>query len=126
MMLKHIAALATAIALTHLVSAGSSLKAQPKPLTYAVIDISELSDVDAYIKAVSAVEPKASTDAGGRFIIRSAKAIALDGSAPNRFVVIAFDSEEKAKAWYASVKDVNAVRMKVSKSRAFLIDGMAN
>jgi uncharacterized protein (DUF1330 family) len=109
------------------VAAIGALKAQPKAPIYAVIDISEISDVDAYIKAVSAAEPKASQDAGGRFVIRASKTTALDGgNAPNRFVVIAFDTEEKAKTWYASVKDVNAVRMKVAKSRAFLVEGLAN
>ena len=86
-------------------------------------------DVDGYIKAVSAAEPNATTSAGGRFIIRSNKPVALDGAAPpNRFVVIAFDSEEKAKAWHGSqaIKEVNAVRMKATKSRAFVVEGVAN
>jgi uncharacterized protein (DUF1330 family) len=106
----------------------TGLKAQAKPPVYVIIDISEMLDVDAYVKAVSAAEPKATTSAGGRFIIRTAKAIALDGPAPNRFVAIAFDSEEKAKAWYDSpaIKDVNAVRLKAAKSRAFIVEGLAN
>ena len=113
-------------AITVCATAITGLHAQSKPPVYAIIDISEISDVDAYVKAVSAAEPKASNAAGGRFVIRSNKATALDGGAPNRFVVIAFESEEKAKAWYAAVKNVNDVRMKVAKSRAFLVEGLAN
>ena len=106
----------------------TGLKAQAKPPAYVIIDVSEMMDADAYVKAVSAAEPKATTSAGGRFIIRTAKAIALDGPAPNRFVAIAFDSEEKAKAWYDSpaIKEVNAVRLKAAKSRAFIVEGLAN
>lgn len=104
----------------------TGLNAQARPPVYAIIDISEMSDVDAYVKAVAAAEPKATTSAGGRFIIRTTKAIALDGPAPNRFVAIAFDSEEKAKAWYdaPATKEVNAVRLKTAKSRAFIVEAL--
>ena len=103
-------------------------RAQPKPPAYVIIDISETKNADAYIKAVSAVEPNATISAGGHFIVRTNAPIALDGDPPNRFVVIAFDSGEKAKAWYnlQAIKDVNAVRMKVTKSRAFMVDGLTN
>lgn len=105
------------------------LHAQAKPPVYVIIDISETLDAEAYLKAVSAAEPNATKSAGGRFIIRTAKPVALDGAAPpNRFVVIAFDTEEKAKAWHNSqaIKEVNAVRMKTTKSRAFMVEGLAD
>ncbi len=77
----------------------STLNAQSKTPVYAVIDISEVLDADAFVKALSAAEPKATQSAGGRFIVRTNKAIALDGGAPpKRFVVIAFDNEEQAKS----------------------------
>jgi len=103
------------------------LYAQTKAPAYVVIDISETMDVDAYVKAVSAAEPKATQSAGGRFIVRTNAPIALDGAPPNRFVVIAFDDFEKAKAWYSSpaIKEVNTTRLKVTQSRAFLVEGLA-
>lgn len=108
-------------------TAWTGVKAQTKAPVYVVIDISETVDADAYVKAVSAAEPKATQAAGGRFVIRSNKAVALDGgAAPNRFVVIAFDSEEQARAWRASVSEVNAVRLKATNSRSFLVEGLAN
>src|SRR5437588_8533784 len=87
----------------------TGLRAQVTGPFYVVIDISEVMDVDAYIKAVSAAEPKATTSAGGKFIIRTSKPTALDGIAPNRFVLIKFDTQEKASAWYNSpaIKEVN-------------------
>jgi uncharacterized protein (DUF1330 family) len=106
----------------------SGLHAQAKPAGYVIIDISETMDAAAYIKAVSAAEPNATTSAGGRFIIRTNAPVALDGDPPNRFVVIAFESVAKAKAWAntPAIKEVNAVRMKTTKSRAFVVEGLAN
>jgi uncharacterized protein (DUF1330 family) len=103
------------------------LHAQVKPPAYVIIDISETLDADAYVKAVSAVEPNATISAGGRFIIRNNAPVALDGAAPSRFVVIAFDTDEKAKAWYNSqaIREVNATRMKTTKSRAFVVEGLS-
>jgi uncharacterized protein (DUF1330 family) len=108
--------------------ANGALRAQTKPLAYVVIDISETKDAEAYIKAVSAAEPNATTSAGGRFLVRTNRPVALDGTPPNRFVIIAFDTDEKAKAWYGSqaIKEVNAVRLKTTTSRAFMVEGLTN
>jgi uncharacterized protein (DUF1330 family) len=104
------------------------LRAQTKPLAYVIIDVSETKDAAAYIKAVSAAEPNATTSVGGRFLVRTNQPVALDGSPPNRFVIIEFDSDEKAKAWYGSqaIKAVNAVRLKTTTSRAFMVEGLTN
>jgi len=101
--------------------------AQGKTPAYVVIDISETMDPEAYIKAVSAAEPNAAQSAGGRFTVRTNTAVALDGAPPNRFTIVAFEDAEKAKAWYGSpaIKEVNATRLKVTKSRAFLVEGLA-
>ena len=42
--------------------------------------------------------------------------------------MIAFDSEEQARAWHGSqaIRDVNAVRASTTKSRAFIVEGLAN
>jgi uncharacterized protein (DUF1330 family) len=104
------------------------IQAQGRPQAYVVIDISETKDSNAYIKAVSAAEPSATESAGGRFLIRTNAPTALDGEAPNRFVVISFDSAEKAKSWYNSqaIKDLNDVRMSVTTSRSFMVEGLKN
>jgi uncharacterized protein (DUF1330 family) len=48
----------------------------------------------------------------GEFVIRTEKITALDGASPKRFIVIAFDSAEKAKAWNDSAAqgEVNDIR----------------
>jgi uncharacterized protein (DUF1330 family) len=42
-----------------------------------------------------------------------------------RFVVIAFDNVEKAKAWNATpqVTEINAIGAKAAKSRSFVVEG---
>jgi uncharacterized protein (DUF1330 family) len=78
----------------------TNVKAQISSPFYVVIEIDEMRDADAFAKAVSAAGPDATLYSGGRLIIRSAKPIALDGAAPpSRLIVVAFDTEEKAKAW---------------------------
>jgi uncharacterized protein (DUF1330 family) len=51
------------------------------------------------------------------------KISALDGTPPKRFVIIGFESVDKAKAWDASAaqKEVNDIRMKNTKSRSFIV-----
>jgi uncharacterized protein (DUF1330 family) len=58
--------------------------------------------------------------------VRTENIIATDGTPPKRFVIIAFDSLAKAKAWEASEaqKEVDAIRMKNSTSRQFFVEGM--
>ena len=103
----------------------NGLNAQGKPPgAYAVVDISEIADQ----KTFDQIPPKAgpANEAfGGKYVIRTNNLTSLDGTAPKRFVVIAFDSAEKAKAWDNSPaqKEINDLRKKSTKSRVFIADG---
>jgi uncharacterized protein (DUF1330 family) len=100
------------------------LKAQDKaPGAYAVIDISEISNPDLFKTLLSKAEAPV-TAFGGKFVVRTEKITAIDGTAPKRFVVIGFDSMEKAKAWSASPaqKEIDDMRLKSAKARAFIVD----
>jgi uncharacterized protein (DUF1330 family) len=101
------------------------LHAQIKPGAYVVVDISEMTDPDTF-KTLLPKAPAAAAAFAGQFIARTDKAIALDGTPPQRFVVIGFESVEKAKAFDASAaeQEVNAIRMKSTKSRSFIVEGM--
>jgi uncharacterized protein (DUF1330 family) len=119
-----------AIALVAGVAAGGAvmqgLHAQAKPPVYVVVDIFDVTDPEGF-KAIPALAgPETLTPFGGRYIIRTDKVTALDGTPPKRFVVIAFDSAEKAQAWKASEssKKVDLIRDKTTKSSQFLVDGM--
>ena len=65
---------------------------------------------------------------GGRYITCTDKITALDGTPPKRFIVIAFDSTEKAQAFNnsAAQKEINDARYKFTKSRSFIVEGMSN
>jgi uncharacterized protein (DUF1330 family) len=104
-----------------------ALHAQAKPPAIVVVDISEITDPEGF-KAVTQ-RPTASTATvmqGGRYITRTDKITALDGTPPSRFITIAFDSAEKAQAWYNSPdqKKINEIRGKTTKSRVFIVEGM--
>ena len=65
---------------------------------------------------------------GGRFNVRAGKIAPLEGEAPKgRSVVIAFESMEKAQAWYDSpaYQEIKPIRHKAAKSRTFLVEGTA-
>jgi len=63
----------------------------------------------------------------GRYIIRGGKTLSLEGDAPKRFVVIAFDSMEKAKAWEDSpaYEAIKPIRHSSAKSRVFIAEGVS-
>jgi uncharacterized protein (DUF1330 family) len=107
----------------------TSLKAEVKPPVYVVIDISEMPDAAAFAKAAAAASPEELAKVGGRYIIRSTNPVALDGSPPpSRFAVLTFDNEQQVTAWrnLASTRQVTDTRLKVTKSRSFMVGGLPN
>jgi uncharacterized protein (DUF1330 family) len=110
-------------------AAVNGLNAQTKaPGAYAVIDISEITDSETFTKQLLPKATPPVTAFGGQFIVRTENTVAINGTPPKRFVVIAFDSMEKAKAWETSPaqKEIDAIRAKSTKSRAFIADGTVN
>ena len=105
------------------------LHAQAKPPTYVVVDIAAVTDPEGF-KAVPTspgASPARVTALGGRYIIRSEAFTAIDGTPPKRFVLVAFDTREKAQAWADAqdVKETNAMRSKTTNSRAFIVEGLS-
>jgi uncharacterized protein (DUF1330 family) len=119
-----------AIALIAGVGAGGAimqgLHAQAKPPVYVVVDIFDVTDPEGFKAIPPLAGPETLSAFGGKYVIRTDKVTALDGTPPKRFVVIAFDSVEKAQAWKASEssKKVDVIRDKTTKSVQFLVDGM--
>jgi uncharacterized protein (DUF1330 family) len=101
----------------------SALHAQGSKPGYAVVDISEVTDPEAFkgITTSPTTTPTGMAALGGRYIMRTENITAP----PKRFVVIQFDSVEKAKAWNATpqLAEINAVRAKATKSRSFVVEG---
>jgi uncharacterized protein (DUF1330 family) len=102
------------------------LHAQAKPPTYAVIAVRKMNDAETF-KPVIAKGPAAAEAAGGRLVVRTDQITSLDGAPPVRFVLIAFDSAEKAQAWHnsAAQKELDALRFKSTDSLSFLVNGLS-
>jgi uncharacterized protein (DUF1330 family) len=99
------------------------LYAQTKsPGAYVIVDISQISNPDGF-KQLFPKAPPAVAAFDGHFLTRTEKITALDGTPPKRFVIIGFESVDKAKAWDASAaqKEVNDIRMKNTNSRSFIV-----
>ena len=63
----------------------------------------------------------------GQYIIRNGKTNSIEGDAPKRFVVIEFESMEKAQAWEDSpaYEAIKPIRHSSAKSRVFIAEGVA-
>jgi uncharacterized protein (DUF1330 family) len=62
------------------------------------------------------------------FLVGGNKKIqALDGEPPKGFVVIAFESSEKAREWYDSpaYQAIKPIRLSSTKGRMFIVEGVA-
>jgi uncharacterized protein (DUF1330 family) len=96
------------------------------PAAYAVIDISAVTNPDVFKTLLPKAGP-AMAAFGGKYIVRTDKITNLDGTPPARFVVIGFDSVAKAQAFNdsAAQKEVNDIRAQSTKSRSFIVEGMA-
>ena len=100
------------------------LHAQGKAPAYVFVDIRSVNDPNAFkAGVVDRASPAVVAAAGGRHVIRTQNVTSLDGPAPQRLVVIAFDSIEKAMAWQNSptTKEITAARMKSTDSSSFLV-----
>ena len=126
MRIQRIIALAVAVGLSLGVIATWSLAAQAKRTFYVVIEVDEITDADGY-KAMTKMGPANIVEvkhADGRYFVRTDNIAALDGAAPKRFVMIAFDSMERANGFYQNTKEMTAMRIKATKSRAFIVEGL--
>jgi uncharacterized protein (DUF1330 family) len=90
----------------------------------AEVEITDRTLFEEYRKLVSAtLHPF-----GGRFLVRGGEPVRLEGDRPlHRFVVIEFDSPERARDWYHSkqYQDVLPLRLRSARTHAFLLTGVA-
>ena len=90
---------------------------------YAVAEV-EVTDPGAF-KEYADKAPGTIAAFNGHYIIRGGKNLSIEGEPPKRFVVIQFESMEKAKAWEDSpVYDaIKPIRHNSAKSRVFIVEG---
>jgi uncharacterized protein (DUF1330 family) len=102
------------------------LHAQAKPPAYFFAEI-DVTDPDAYRTYVER-NTSVVNAYGGRFLARGGKTIAMDGEPPKRIVIIAWENEDRAQAWYTSAayKEIMPIRDKAAKFRGFIVEGVRN
>jgi len=109
------------------IAGASALNArQTKVLPGYVVAEVEVTNPEVF-KEYGEKTPATIAKYGGHYMIRGGKSDSIEGDAPKRFVVIQFDSMEKAKAWedspeYSAIKPI---RHSSAKSRVFIIEGYA-
>jgi uncharacterized protein (DUF1330 family) len=105
----------------------SGLHAQGKsPGAYSILDV---NDVTAdLLKEIVPKATRAVTSAGGQRVARTDNIAPLLGTPPKRIVIVAFDSVDKAKAWYdtPAEREVNALTERALKARWFIVHGTVN
>jgi uncharacterized protein (DUF1330 family) len=99
---------------------------QAKMLPGYVVAEVEVTDPATFQKYAEKV-PGTIAASNGHYVIRGGKAVSIEGDPPKRFVVIQFESVEKAKAWEDSpaYDAIKPIRHSSAKSRVFIIEGAA-
>ena len=103
-----------------------TIHAQAKPPTYVVVALRKINDPAGFKAEVVDKAGAAMAGTGAKYVIRTDKITAIDGTPPQRYVLIQFESPEKAMAWKNSAlqKAVDAARMKTTDSLSFMVEGM--
>jgi uncharacterized protein (DUF1330 family) len=100
---------------------------QTKPVPGYVVGELDITDPVAY-QQYAAKSPAIVAAHGGEYLIRGgSKVTPLEGEPPKRFVVIQYESVEKALEWYNSpdYAAIRPIREKSAKSRVFIVEGVA-
>ena len=94
------------------------------PAGYIIAEV-DVKDAPTFQKYAAQVPPTMAPF-GGHDLVRGGKAEALEGESPKRIVVIAFDSVDKARAWYNSpaYDAIKGLRIDSTKSRLILVEGV--
>jgi uncharacterized protein (DUF1330 family) len=95
----------------------------PPAYVIAEVEVTDLTTMQKYGEKV----PETLAPFNHRYVVRSNKIQALEGEPPKGgVVVIAFDSAEKARAWYDSpaYSAIRPIRQSAAKSRIFIVEGV--
>src|ERR1700730_11443397 len=96
------------------------------PPAYLIAE-TEVTDRAAFQKYAEKVpETLAPFRGSSHYVVRGGKTQALEGQPPKGIVVIAFDSTEKALAWYNSpaYEAIKSIRHRASGGRLYLAEGL--
>jgi uncharacterized protein (DUF1330 family) len=98
---------------------------QAKPLPAYVVAELEVTDPAKFGTYAQQI-PGTLAPFGGHFLVRRGKIEAVEGDAPKGFVIIAFDSMEKADAWEHSpaYEAIRPIRHASAKTTVFIAEGL--
>jgi len=92
---------------------------------YLIVDI-EVTDPTTYADYIKAAPPSLEAF-GGKYLVRGGETETLEGDwRPKRFVIVEFESMEKAKQWWASTEyaEAKALRQSSASTNMVLADGI--
>lgn len=98
------------------------------PPAYLISEADAITDLTATQKYGAKVgETLAPFNGHYHFLVGGGTAQTLEGEAPRGVVVIAFDSAERARAWYDSpaYQAIRPIRQSAVKGRMFVVEGVA-
>jgi uncharacterized protein (DUF1330 family) len=99
------------------------------PTVYVISEADAITDLTALKEYGAKVNETLAPFSGHyHFVVRGGKTESLDGDVPPKgIVVIAFDSDEQAHAWYnsAAYQAIKPIRQAATKGRMFIIEGFA-
>jgi uncharacterized protein (DUF1330 family) len=104
---------------------GQQVKTPPVYVISEADAITDLTAIKEYGAKVN--ETLAPFNGHYHFVVRGSKTESLDGDTPpNGIVVIAFDSSERAHAWYDSpaYAAIRPIRQAATKGRMFIVEGV--
>jgi len=92
---------------------------------YLIVDI-EVKDPERYAEYIK-LTPATIAKYGGRFVVRGGRHEILEGSwQPKRFVIVEFESVERAKAWWNSeeYRGPKALRQSAAATNMVVFEGV--
>ena len=97
---------------------------QATPAAYVVAE-EDVTDPQTFQQYAAQV-PATLTPFGGHYLVRNGRSVSLEGEPPRRFVIVAFKSLDKARAWYDSpaYSAIRPIRQRASKTRGFIVEGI--
>ena len=107
-------------------AAVQALHAQAKPPAYVVAEI-DMTNLEPYDKEYVPPAAKAIADAGGKYVVRGGRTVAIFGQPPQpRIAVMVFESMEKANAAFdsAAYRDAKKIGDKYAKFRVYAVEGL--
>ena len=121
-------ALAVLVGISIGVAGAEAIHAQqgktPPGYVIAEVDVTDPATMQKYGEKV----PETLAPFNHQYLVRSSKIQTLEGEPPKGgIVLIAFDSEEKAREWYDSpaYAAIRPIRQSAAKSRIFIVEGVA-